>query len=42
MFGGRSVDGYGNLSSWQPAMEMDGFSANVGVSIGENSVQPEF
>jgi hypothetical protein len=38
----RSVDGCGNLGSWQPAMEMDGFSADAEVSTGENLVQRGF
>jgi len=37
----RSVDGYGNLGAWQPAMEMDGSNANAEVSTGENLVPQE-
>jgi hypothetical protein len=36
MLDGHSVDGYGNLGTWQPAMEMDGSNANAEVSTGEN------
>jgi hypothetical protein len=38
----RSVDGCGNLGSWQPAMEMDGFNANAVVNIGENMALPGY
>ena len=31
----RSVDGCGNLGTWLPAMEMDGFNANVAANIGK-------
>jgi hypothetical protein len=32
----RSVDGYGNLGTWLPAMEMVGSSVDAVASIGEN------
>jgi hypothetical protein len=36
------VDGYGNLGTWQPAMEMDGSNANAEANIGENLALPEY